>query len=261
MYFQNLKRDSCFAYYNRPCSVREYYDLVCKDTPGYVKGHGMAARQARKYSAPVAHNPGFQKGQASPPKFDEDEALARWRHNLPGTRGMESSSATNDTTRLSESQKWAAKQAQLKRQKAQVDNRTVPIPEDGDSEDDTEPDDNIFDEHLFPHDKLRINRLKTEHKRIISGNYSRDYEQARDRAIHAAEQDRLKGGKGPLYLAGCKTRWSSGMGQAPQRYDDHLKERIMREIAKIKQQNAELCQTHYTATKFSKGGPGGQVEL
>ncbi len=75
MYFQNLKRDSCFAYYNRPCSVREYYDLACQDTPEYVAKHGMAAKQARKYSAPIAHNPfnpGFQRGQASPPKFDED---------------------------------------------------------------------------------------------------------------------------------------------------------------------------------------------
>jgi hypothetical protein len=238
--------------------------LACQDTPGYVAKHGMAARQARKYSAPIAHNPfnhGFQRGQASPPKFDEDEALARWRSNLPSTREMKSSSATNDTTKLSQSQKWAAEQAQLKRQKAQVDNRTVPIPEDKDSENDTEPDDNIFDEHLVPHDKLRIDKLKIEHKRIRSGNYPRDYEQARARAINAAEQDRLKGGKGPLYLAGCKTQWSSGMGHAPQRYDDYQKEQIMMEIAKIKKQNAELCMTHYTATTFNKGGPGGQVEL
>jgi hypothetical protein len=108
VYFQNLKKDSCFAYYNRPCSVREYYELACQDTPGYIAKHGMAARQARKYSAPIAHNPGFQRGQASPPKFDEDEALARWRKNLPSTRGMESSCATNDITKLSENQKWAA---------------------------------------------------------------------------------------------------------------------------------------------------------
>jgi hypothetical protein len=51
------------------------------------------------------------------------------------------------------------------------------------------------------------------------------------------------------------------MGQAPQRYDDYQKERIMLRIEKIKEQNAELCQTHYTATKFRKGGPGGQVEF
>jgi hypothetical protein len=37
----------------------------------------------------------------------------------------------------------------------------------------------------------------------------------------------------------------------------------MQKIAKIKKQNAEHCQIHYTATKFdkNKGGPGGQVEL
>jgi hypothetical protein len=132
----------------------------------------MAARQAREHSAPIAYNPGFQRSQASPPKFDEDEALARWRNNLPNTRGMESSSAANDTTKLSESQKWAAEQAQLKRQKAQVDNRRVPIPESEDSEDDTEPDDTIFDDHLLPHDKLRIDKLKIEHKRIRTAKLS-----------------------------------------------------------------------------------------
>ncbi len=236
MYFKNLKKNSCFAYYNRPCSVREYYESACQDTPGYIPKHGMTARQAREYSAPIAYNPGFQRSQASPPKFDEDEALARWRNNLPITRGMESSSATNDTTKLSQSQIWAAEQLQLRRQKAQVDNRRVPIPEEEDSENDTEPDDSVFDEHLLPHDKLRIGKLQTELKRIRSGNYPRDYLNARDRDIKAAEHDRLKGGKGPLYLAGCKTPWSSGMGHAPQRYDDYQKERIMMKIAKIKKQ-------------------------
>jgi hypothetical protein len=96
-----------------------------------------------------------------------------------------------------------------------------------------------------------------EHKRIRSGNYTRDYQQARDRAINAAEQNRLKGGKDPSYLVGCKTPWSSGMGHAPQRYDDHQKELIMMKIAKIKKHNAELCMTHYVATTFNKGGPGG----
>jgi hypothetical protein len=85
-----------------------------------------------------------------PPEFDEDEALARWKKDLPSTRGMESSSATGGTTKFSADQIWAAEQTQLKRQKVQVDKRTAPIPEDDDSGDDTEPDDNIFDEHLNP---------------------------------------------------------------------------------------------------------------
>jgi hypothetical protein len=46
------------------------------------------------------------------------------------------------------------------------------------------------------------------------------------------------------------------MGQAPQRYDDFQKDRLLMQIERIKKNNAELCQTHYTATKFKKGGPG-----
>jgi hypothetical protein len=39
VYFMNLKKDVQFAYYNRPCSVHEYYELVCNDTPGYDPTH------------------------------------------------------------------------------------------------------------------------------------------------------------------------------------------------------------------------------
>jgi hypothetical protein len=100
-----------------------------------------------------------------------------------------------------------------------------------------------------------------DHKLIRTGVYSKAYKEKRNRDITAAEEDRLKGGTGPLYLAGCKTPWSPGMGQAPLRYDDFQKDRLLQQIARIKKNNAELCQTHYTATKFRKGGPGGQVEL
>jgi hypothetical protein len=168
---------------------------------------------------------------------------------------------SNDTTKLSDRQKWAADQTQLRRQKALIDERAAPIPEEGDSEDDTETDDNVFDEHLLPFDKLRIKNLKEEHKRIRSRVYSKAYLEAGDRDIKAAEEERLKGGNGPLYLAGCKTPWSSRGEHAPQRYDDFQKGRLIDQIAQIKKTNAELCQTHYTAMKFQKGGPGGQVEL
>jgi hypothetical protein len=247
VYFKNLEADVQFAYYNRPCSVHEYYELVCRDTPGYNAGHvkgqhnrasfRSAARQpttSASSTRPVAHNPGFQRPHDPPPEFDEDEALARWRKNLPSTQEMESSSTTNGTTNLSEQLKWAAEQTQLRRKKAQVDKRAAPVPEDEDSTNDTETDDNVFDEHLLPSDKLRIAKLKEEHKLIRTRVYSKSYKEARERDITAAEKNRLEGGKGPLYLAGCKTPWSSGMGQAPQRYDDFQKDRLMMQIARIK---------------------------
>jgi hypothetical protein len=121
----------------------------------------------------------------------------------------------------------------------------------------------IFSTSIFcpMHDKLRIDKLKQEHKKIRTAVYPKSYINARDRDIKYAEHERLKGSKVPLNLAGCKTPWSSGMGQAPQCYNDFQKERIMLKIAKIEQQNAALCQTHYTASSFKKGGPGGHVEI
>jgi hypothetical protein len=104
---------------------------------------------------------------------------------------------------------------QLRRQKAQADNPKPPIPEDEDStEDDTETEDSLFDNHLLPQDKLRIDKLKREHVRIRSGVFAKSYLNARDRDIKAAEQERLKGGPGPVYLSGCKTLCSSRMGHA-----------------------------------------------
>jgi hypothetical protein len=281
VYFKNLEKDVQFAYYNRPCSVYEYYELVCNDTPGYdpahVKGQHnrasfkSAARQpttsassttsSASSTRPVAHNPGFQRSHDPPPEYDEDEALARWKKNPPAPEELELSSPAHGTTKYSEEQKWAADQTQIRRKKALIDQRAAPVPEDDDSTNDTEPDDNVFDEHLLPSDKLKIANLKKEHKLITTRVYSKSYKEARNRDITAAEQDRLKGGTGPLYLAGCKTPWSPGMGQAPQRYDDFQKDRLLMQIERIKKNNAELCQTHYTATKFKKGGPGGQVEL
>jgi hypothetical protein len=170
-------------------------------------------------------------------------------------------STAQGSTNYSEEQKWVADQTQIRRKKALIEQRAAPIPEDDDSTNDTEPDDNVFDDHLMPSDKLKIAKIMKEHKLIRSGVYSKTYKEARNRDITAAEEDRLKGGKGPFWLVGCKTPWSPGMGHAPQHYDDYQKDKLLRQIARIKKNNAELCQTHYTATKFTKGGPGGQVEL
>ncbi len=95
VYFKNLEADVQSAYYNRPCSVYEYYELVCSDTPGYVKGHVKGHhnrsnyRQAARHVStsassgrPVAHNPGFQRPQAPAINLGEDEALVRWSGNI-----------------------------------------------------------------------------------------------------------------------------------------------------------------------------------
>ena len=137
VFFKNLEKDVQFAYYNRPCSVNEYYELVCNDTPGYdpahVKGqhnrasyNRSAARQSTTSASstptsarstptgasstptgasstrPVAHNPGFQRSHDPPPEYDEDEALAHWRRNLPPTEDIQMNSTAHGTTMYSE---------------------------------------------------------------------------------------------------------------------------------------------------------------
>ena len=126
----------------------------------------------------------------------------------------------------------------------------MPIPSDGDS---TEPEDDgyLFADKLLPSDKLKIKRMKKEIFRIKQHTQTQDYLWKRDKAIKAAEVERLAGGLG----AGVKFPWLSDQGQAPRAYDDDKIDELNEQIERIMDDNAKMCQLEYTATK---GGPGGQ---
>ncbi len=78
----------------------------------------------------------------------------------------------------------------------------------------------------------------------------------KEKAIIAAEADRLAGFMGPNYLSGVKSPWTPDRGHAPIHYDAHQVDRLKSQIERIKSSNAAMCQLEYTA---NKGGPGGQV--
>jgi hypothetical protein len=131
--------------------------------------------------------------------------------------------------------------------------RNAPIPEEDDStgtEDETAL---LFADKLLPSDKLKIKRLKKDIFRIRQGTQTQDYLWKRDKAIKAAEAERLAGGLGPVYLAELKFPWKSDEGQAPREYDEDQIDAIKEQIEKIIDNNAALCQLEYTATK---GEPG-----
>ncbi len=108
---------------------------------------------------------------------------------------------------------------------------------------------------MIPADENKIMWLTTEMKRIRSKIHSADYVRKRDKAIKAAEAERLAGGLWPVYLAGVKFPWLSDHGQAPRAYDEDKIDEIKEQIEKIVDDNAALCQLEYTA---QKGGPRGQ---
>jgi hypothetical protein len=92
----------------------------------------------------------------------------------------------------------------------------------------------LYADKMIPADKNKIMRLTKEMKRIRSQIHSADYLRKRDKAIKAAEDGRLAGGLGPVYLAGIKFPWSSDHGRAPRKYDDDQVEKIKEQIDKIK---------------------------
>jgi hypothetical protein len=154
-------------------------------------------------------------------------------------------------TRLSVEQIESAEDAERRRNAPRTN---APIPEEDDStgtEDDTGL---LFADKLLPSSKLKIKRLKKDIFRIRQHIQTQDYLWKRDKAIKAAEAEKLAGGLGPVYLAGVKFPWLSDQGQAPRAYDEDKIDEIKEQIEKIMDNNAALCQLEYTATK---GGPGG----
>ncbi len=109
---------------------------------------------------------------------------------------------------------------------------------------------------MLPADKQKLKSLTKDESKIRTGCPDKRYLEKRDKALAAAEDDRLAGKPGPRYLAGIKGPWNTGHGTVLRNYDDHQLVKIQDLIDKIIKHNAELCKLEYTATK---GGPGGQV--
>jgi hypothetical protein len=114
----------------------------------------------------------------------------------------------------------------------------------------------LYEDKLLPAQKSQILKLKTAIKRIKSKTYESGYLKEKDRAIIAAEADRLAGLDGPAYLEGVKFPWTPDRDHAPIHYDVFQVDRLQSQIERIKSSNAAMCQLEYTA---NKGGPGGQA--
>jgi hypothetical protein len=243
VFFEEAKRNQQVVYHKRCCSLYEFYRLLCMDTPGYVTSikppvgasNRGAQTDTRAHRPPKAHH-----------GFSQKPSDNTWGDN------QESSSApVSYPSGLSIEQIESCEDAERRRN---APRRNAPIPSDGDT---TEPEDEgyLFADKLLPSDKLKIKRMKKEIFRIKQHTQSQDYLWKRDKAIKAAEAERLAGGIGPHFLAGVKFPWFSDQGHAPGAYDDDQIDELKEQIERIMDENAKLCQLEYTATK---GGPGGQ---
>jgi hypothetical protein len=160
---------------------------------------------------------------------------------------LSSSAPAMNPSSLNEEQIKSADKAERRRNAPIKD---VPCPEEDDA---TETDGKST--YLYA-DKNRIMWLTKEMKRIKSQNHSADYLRKRDKAIKAAEEERLAGGLEPVHLSGIKFPWSSDHGRAPVEYENDQVKQIKERNDNIKRESAELFQLEYSATK---GGPGGQA--
>jgi hypothetical protein len=192
-FFEEVKQNQQVLYYKRCCSLIDFYRLLCVDTPEYNSSikPPLGANNKSAKTDPRAYRP---------PKafhgFSQKSSDNSWGDN----QGSSSAPAINPT-RLSVEQIESAEKAERRRN---APTRNAQIPEEDDStgtEDDTAL---LFADKLLPSDALEIKRLKKEIFRIRQHTQTQDYLWKRDKAIKAAEAERLAGGLAPVYLAGGK---------------------------------------------------------
>ena len=249
-FFQEVARDRNVLYWKRCCSVMDFYNLCCMDTPFFKdkkrpdkrESKGINPQAFRQVRSDMSYDPHVRSEQ--PPR--QQSTMQSQRHDTVHI-------PSSNPSRLDEEQIESAEKAEVRRR---APKRNAPIPESDDSTNTDGETNRLFESKLLPEQKAKISKLLQEMKRIKQRNYSPGYMRDKERDIKAAEADRLAGLSGPSYLEGVKSPWNSDRGHASTHYDYHQIDVIARQIENIKSSNAVMCQLEYTATK---GGPGGQV--
>jgi hypothetical protein len=108
---------------------------------------------------------------------------------------------STNPSNLNQDQRDAAEKAEARRS---APKRNAPIPEDEDSTNTDGETSWLYESKLLPAQKSQILKLKTAIKRIKSKVYDLRYMREKDKAIAAAESDRLRGLSGPHYSAGVE---------------------------------------------------------
>ncbi len=112
----------------------------------------------------------------------------------------------------------------------------------------------MYEDKLLPAQKSQILKLNTAIKRIKSKTYSSDYSKEKDKAIKAAEADRLAGLVGPTYLAGVKFPWTSDRGHAPIHYDAYQVDSFSHKLNESKVVMLPCVSLNTQQTKVGLGG-------
>jgi hypothetical protein len=269
-FFREEQLDFNVAYDKRCCSLHDFYNMLSKDSPGFVSKEIRRAEKERpqsseavkssRHESPVTQdsakrrlNPSFNPfvHANTQPQRQEDQPQRQeaqpQRHNVVPLK------STNPSN-LDREQRESAEEAEARRR---APRRNAPIPSDGDDTNTDGETSHLFKDKLSTAEKSRILKLKTEIKRLKSRIYTPAYLKERERAITSAESSRSVGGLGPEYLAGVAYPWYSDRGQAPIHYDVHQVELLQSAIDKILDNNAIMCQLEYTANK--QHGPSGQA--
>jgi hypothetical protein len=282
-FFREEQIDFNVAYQKRCCSLYDFYNMLSKDSPGFVSKEtrrtkkeyprSSEAVKSTRHESPVTQdsakrrvNPSFnpfvhatqpqrqdvqpQRQEAQPQRQD---VQPQRQEAQPQRQDVVPFRSTNPSN-LDREQRESAEKAEVRRR---APRRNAPIPSDGDDTNTDNETSHLFEDKLSTAEKSRILKLKTEIKRIKSGVYTPSYLKDRERAIKNAESSRSVGGLGPEYLSGVTYPWYSDRGQAPIHYDVHQVELLQSTIDKILENNASMCQLEYTANK--QHGPSGQA--
>jgi hypothetical protein len=269
-FFREEQIDFNVAYQKRCCSLYDFYNMLSKDSPGFVSRETRRAKKeyprsseavkSTRHESPVTQdsakrrvNPSFNPFVHATTQPQRQDVQPQRQEAQPQRQDVVPFRSTNPSD-LDREQRESAEKAEVRRR---APRRNAPIPSDGDETNTDNETSHLFEDKLSTAEKSRILRLKTEIKRIKSSIYTPAYLKERERAIKNAESSRSVGGLGPEYLTGVTYPWYSDRGQAPIHYDVHQVELLQSTIDKILENNAVMCQLEYTANK--KHGPSGQA--
>ena len=235
--------DGNFLYEKRCVPVNQYYGMLLRDTPGYIP---EAPRRTRSPRKDVMPEPRAKKTEASRDQVDPNS----FRHRADGKfhpRSDKTPSAILDRGRSHEPLV------------AHESSSAIPgtVYTGGSIGRAAAGQDPRYDHRLSNDDKRRIDEFERDIRRIKQRTASKNYVDARDKALNRAETARKSGKETPRWLKDARPPWNDGTGMAITRYDEMMIEEIRRHILDVRSDNATIRVLE--DVDKAKGGPGGQV--
>jgi hypothetical protein len=224
-FFREVQFDRNVLYWKRCCSMVDFYNLCCKDTPFSKEKRRPDRREAQNIEPKavdakaliwVGNVGAIEEVKSSYRPARSTQQPQRQESAMQSQRQATFLILSSNPSGLDEEQIESAEKAEIRRR---APKRTTPIPEEDDSTNTDGETNRLFKSRLLPDQKAKISQFVKDIRRIKQKNYTPGCVKDKESNIEAAEKDRKAGLLGPAYLAGAKSPWDAYLGHASVHYD------------------------------------------